>query len=329
MPMERPSNAVLISESITLSKQDITVFNTKVDMTERRHTEEVYEALDGLFDRVCLYSTLEDFLYNIHKHLDDLVFPNWMGELSRNRAALIPAICESAGIKYVGGDAYTRLICGDKNLAKALVRETALNTPDWLICRDTSDIELLPALELPCVVKPNQLNSSIGISQKNLVRTYRDAEVMIRYLWEEIGQPVIVETFCPGQEIAVAMIGPEEGRPEIAATERFVEGRPDFFDHNLFDVYIKKRRDIETQVRPAPHLSGGDERELSNLFRRLGKVNMIRIDCKLDEGCLSIIELSPNPLMAATSDFMGAFMMTGLSYRQVVERIVDYSIQKG
>ena len=50
------------------------------------------------------YNTLKEFIDNVRQHKHDLVFTIYGGRRSGKRMALVPAICESYGIKFVGAD---------------------------------------------------------------------------------------------------------------------------------------------------------------------------------------------------------------------------------
>lgn len=318
---------VLISEQNVLETESIDEFNSLVDATESRHTEEVVDGLKEIAEKVTHYESPKDFLGSVYDHQEDIVFPNWMGDLSRNRAALIPAICEAVGIRYVGGDSYTRLVCGDKALSKALILEAGLRTPAWALFRSEADFAALESVPLPAVVKPSLLNSSIGISQDNLVSNYHQARDVIVRLWSRIRQPVIFETFCPGKEVSVSLVGSRKGLALIEAAERYVEDSPDFFETRIFDVFLKKRRDVPSYIRPAKEMIAQQDLDgCEELFRRLEKVNMIRFDGRLKDGRLSIIELSPNPLLASTSEFVGAFLMAGYTYPGLLREIVRHAL---
>ena len=84
------------------------------------------------------------------------------GEISRNRLALVPAICESMNVKFLGADVYNRIICQDKNLCKTFAKRFNILSPNSILIYDENDISLIKSLKLPLVVKPNYEGSSIG-----------------------------------------------------------------------------------------------------------------------------------------------------------------------
>ncbi|MBK9453880.1 MAG: hypothetical protein IPN95_31700 [Bacteroidetes bacterium] len=127
---------------------------------------------------VQLYTSPPNSSPTFGKHSADLVFPYWQGIHSKNRHALNPAICEAAGLKYIGGDAFAKSICNDKHVTKLLCRDFGLDTPASFAIRDASDLHLIDELRLPLVVKPMFEGSSLGITQRNLVRDHATARAL-------------------------------------------------------------------------------------------------------------------------------------------------------
>jgi len=87
-------------------------------------------------------------------HRDDVVLSVYGGQSSRNRMALVPAICEAFGLRFIGPDAYGRIVCQDKEISKRLAREAGLASPAYLLIRDEPDVDTLQTFPLPFVVKP-------------------------------------------------------------------------------------------------------------------------------------------------------------------------------
>src|SRR5437588_10762348 len=100
-----------------------------------------------------------------------LVLPLWRGGASRNRTAIVPAICEELSIPYIGGDVFVHTVCQDKSLSKVFVRNAGFCTPGEWHLPTHSDMETFrPSLRLtaPFVVKPQYSAASIGIDEASL-----------------------------------------------------------------------------------------------------------------------------------------------------------------
>ena len=70
------------------------------------------------------------------RHKEDVVLAIYGGQRSRNRMALVPAICETFGLRFIGPDVYGRIIAQDKEISKRLASDCGLRTPAWRVVRD-------------------------------------------------------------------------------------------------------------------------------------------------------------------------------------------------
>jgi len=190
------------------------------------------------------YQSPEELGRNASSHRDDLVLSVYGGSASRNRMALIPAVCETYGLRFVGPDTYGRIIAQDKEVSKRLALDCGLRTPNWRVIRDEHPPASVHGMSYPCVVKPLLEGSSIGITQDNLVRTPADAETIGARLLKDFAQPVLIEEFVRGRETSFCAI---QGGDTVdwAYSEMVVAGDPDFFTERLFDVVEKRMAEIE------------------------------------------------------------------------------------
>src|SRR5450759_3760969 len=98
---------VIVADSIVLDADAIHVLSKDIDRTERRHVDELVAAIRPLIKDVIIYDSPAAFTEAVTLHKNDLVLPDWSGQDSWSRSGLIPAVCESYGLTYIGGDAYT------------------------------------------------------------------------------------------------------------------------------------------------------------------------------------------------------------------------------
>ena len=145
--MDTKFNVVLVADR--LYTDDI---NTEFDASDlEKISDEYYYGLYEELKKVCggtvfHYQSPKDLADNAYKHKDDIVFTIYGGEKSRNRMALVPAVCESYGLKYVGADAYARIICQDKYLSKIYCERFGLRTAPSFLLEDEQDIQLMKDL---------------------------------------------------------------------------------------------------------------------------------------------------------------------------------------
>ena len=201
---------VLIADRTYKRGEDADVDSNELEMISDEYYEDILSGLSRVCKQVTHYQSPEQLIDNIQNHKEDLVITIYGGAGSRNRMALVPAVCEAYQIKFVGADTYARIICQDKYLSKEFARRFNVNSAPGILIDKEVDTVLLKELRLPLMIKPNFEGSSIGISDKAKAHTYEDAIEGIRNLIEKYQQPVIVEEFINGKEICLCVAGGQE-----------------------------------------------------------------------------------------------------------------------
>lgn len=316
-------SVVLVADSLDESVQTTPIhLRRDLEMSDRFTLDSVNEALESLRLRVVRYSTPAELCANIGRHRSDVVLPLFGGEISRNRLALVPAICEANGVCYIGPDAYGSIICQDKEISKNLARDCGLRTPWHLVIRSPDQAERLEKAPTPFVVKPLFEGSSIGITQRNLVTNPTDGRALACELLSGLGQPVIVEGFVKGREVSYNCIE-RSGTNHWSFSEVYVVGDDDYFDHHLFDAEEKMLRRLPRTVRAIDdQLSEVDRKAMDHLLATLGHFGYCRIDGKHVDGQFEFIEITPDPWLAPTGAFAAGFTGNGWSYADVILAIV-------
>ena len=92
----------------------------------------------------------------------DIVFNIAEGFKGRNRESQVPAMLELLDIPYTGSDPATLSLALDKALAKKIVRQHGILTPDFFIM-NTGKERLPKDLAFPLIVKPVAEGSSKGV----------------------------------------------------------------------------------------------------------------------------------------------------------------------
>ena len=279
-------------------------------------------AIESLGLRVHHYTDPKALALHACQHAGDIVLSIYGGADSRNRMALVPAICEAYGLSYVGPDVYGRVICQDKELSKNLARQCGLRTPEHRIIRSPSDIEVAQMFPVPFVAKPLLEGSSIGISQQNLVRDANEGSALVLDILAEFHQPVIIEQFVPGKEVSYNCI---EARPmnHSAYSEIRVEGAEDYFDSHLFDADEKLNRRLRRSVRAIDALLSPLDRSLIDKFlQTLGRFGYCRVDGKHDKGSFVFLEVTPDAWIGPKGAFAGSFIDKGWAYQDVIASLL-------
>jgi D-alanine-D-alanine ligase len=319
-----PQTVILVSDIVDRAVEATSEDDRTLEKSDPATRDRLADALRQIVPSVILVDSPQQlFGYSVDR---TLVMTIYGGEKSRNRMALVPAVCEAMGMQFMGADAYARILCQDKHLAKIVARELGLDTPLAVLVRDEADLNLLRALTAPMVVKPNLEGSSIGITQSNLVSSSEQAAALAIKLLSSYEQPVLVEEFAPGAEVSYCISGDSSGVNFFEAVEDIHREEPHFFHSRLYTADLKHNRYHEfTHRRVTNHVSTELQAKLTRLFRLLGKIDYVRVDCRVAEGCSKLIEITPDPYLGEHGGFGEAFTTSGFTFEQGIQLLIANS----
>ena len=138
----------------------------------------------------------------------DLVFNIAEGLHGIAREAQVPAILDLYQIPYTFSDPLVLALTLHKGLTKVVVRDAGLPTPDFALVERLEDVD---RVDLPLAAvrqaggRRDRQGDHGGLEDRATGPSLRPicAELLARYR-----QPVLVETFLPGREFTVGMLGP-------------------------------------------------------------------------------------------------------------------------
>lgn len=318
---------VLVCDAVSDEDDESFVHSPDGDRPTEGSLELIRSGLERAAARVVHYRTLREFMDNIGKHRDAVVFPYWFGSVSRNRHSLLPAICEAYDVCYVGADAYTKNVCNDKMLSKSISEAAGFRTSSGFTLTCADDLRRLADCEYPRVVKPNWQGSSLGIDDDNLVRSPQGAQAIVERTARHFGWPVLCEEFIPGREISVCVMGDHDGPPIIRAMSWIMNGDRAFLDDRLFSYSLKYIADIQFES----FLMDGIIEELrgrcERLFNMLDKVEIMRIDGRMASSGFVVIELSPDLDLRPDGEAATVFAPRG-DYRGFLATLLTNSLKR-
>lgn len=239
----------------------------------------------------------------------------------------VQGVLESLGIPYSGSGVLSSGLCMDKDLSKRLLRAEGIATPEWVCLERSSWSETTvesggsrgngsPAwgLAYPLFVKPNGGGSSIG------VRRVED-EMELRFALEEAfrwDRSVVVESMVHGQEITCSVLGGEllpilgiraTGAAWFDYCAKYSVGGAE--EHP-----IVLPSEVEARVR-----------NVALACYRILKCGVYaRIDMILKDGVPYVLEVNTLPGMTATSLLPKSALAAGLSYAELLDRIIELSL---
>lgn len=230
----------------------------------------------------------------------------------------VQAAFDLMGVPYTGSGYMGSALAMDKDLTKQLARTAGIRTPAWrVISYGPGDVERLTAeLDLPCVIKPMDSGSSIGVTIVTDRAEMRQAlAVGLRF-----GGRVIAEQYIRGRELQVGVLE-GEALPAIEIIPKI----------GFYDYENKYQPDAAEEVCPAP-VTPEIEAELRDTARKvhalLGLAVYSRSDFMLDgDGKPWFLEINTLPGMTPTSLLPQEAAATGVDYPELCERILRLSLE--
>ena len=220
---------------------------------------------------------------------------------------------ELLGIPYTGSGVLASALGMDKWRTKLVWQSAGLPVPDYVLLDQDSDWKATAErLGVPLFVKPANEGSSVGITKVKtldaLPGAYRAALIHDKL--------VLAERYICGGEYTVALLG-EQALPVIK-----IEPANEFYD------YEAKYLSDETRYLCPSGLSVAKEAEMQRLAKRsfalIGGQGWGRVDFLMDEaGALYILEVNTSPGMTDHSLVPMAARQSGMSFEQLVMRILE------
>lgn len=329
VPRKDFDTIVIIADNICYSKETVGIYNREPDRAQKSNVDSLIGSMKRIFSNVVLYNDPALFLEKAPLHRNDIIFPYWHGEKSRNKQALIASICETSKMIYVGGDAYTNIVCCDKILSKDVCRLADIKTPKHVVVnKPVADIDL-SRLRYPLLIKPTYEGTSIGITQDNLIFNEDKNRIikLVNNLYENLNQPIIIEEFISGKELSVSIIGWKDNIKAWGVVERYSELDNNYFNNNIHSFEDKLHSKIK--LRDGKHLlSDYNMSKLFKLFNWLDKVEYIRIDGKLVNDTFYCFELSHDTTLNPLGSFFTPFYYEGYNHLSVLELLIDNCLER-
>ena len=247
----------------------------------------------------------------------DLTFLALHGGIGENGS--LQSFFDLCGVKHTGSPSFGCALAMDKAVSKSLLRSEGILTAEWAVARKGVPFDTA-RVPIPCVVKPNNGGSSIGViivhERAQLARAIEDG-----FAFED---ELIVEEYISGLELSAGVLGNEE----ITALP-LIEIIP---KHGFYDYQHKYQQGWTEEIVPArisPELTRKIQELAKRAFCALKLGVYARIDFLLtDEGEAYCLEANTLPGMTPTSLLPQEAAHYGLDYPSLCEAIVNLSLKR-
>lgn len=241
---------------------------------------------------------------------------------------LAPLILEHLKIPYTGGNSRAFFQSSDKVLAKRLLQSAGIATPSWFGFLE----QPLVLDNAPYIIKSVMEDGSIGIDQTSLgsdplslLQVMQDRQRLYGGRW-------FAERYIHGREFNISILADQNGPKVLPAAEiKFLNFAADQF--HIVDYAAKWASDSK-EYHNTPRSFAFEEAE-QPLLAKLQELSLAcwqlfemsgyaRVDFRVDEQNQPwVLEVNVNPSLAEDAGFIAASSEAGLSYEDIIEKILQ------
>lgn len=232
----------------------------------------------------------------------------------------IQSLLELKGIKYTGSGVLGSSLSMDKARSKVMFTHFGVSTPKWIEVTKGNDLELIKnmieeKLKFPCIVKPNDQGSTIGLTKCTNKLELEEA-LKLSFQFSKVA---LVEEFIVGREITVAIIN-DKVLPllEIIPTHEIYDYECKYTDGMCeYIVPVKLDMKIEEELK----------RQAKIAFESIGCEDYGRVDFRLTEdGKPYCFEINTLPGMTTHSLVPKMAKADGIEFNELVDMIIKSAL---
>lgn len=257
----------------------------------------------------------------------DVIFPALHGKNGED--GTIQGLFQLSGIPYVGCDTESSAICMDKAVTHSLLSSADIEQAHYLwfyadrfdAAPDTIKNKIQARLDFPVFVKPSNAGSSVGVSK---VERFEDLDQAIRKAARE-DKKVVVEEGITGQEVEVAVLGNRDCDASIVGE---IGASAQFYDYD--DKYINGTSQLYIPARIPEEASEKIRQTAVRAYRLLGCSGLARVDFFVTAGDNRVIlnEINTLPGFTSISMYPKLWMAMGLSYGELLDKLIELALQR-
>jgi D-alanine-D-alanine ligase len=257
----------------------------------------------------------------------DVVFPALHGPYGED--GTVQGLLECLDLPYVGAGVFASALCMDKVAFKDLIAHAGLPQVDYravsqaaFASEPTAELHSLAELGLPVFVKPARLGSSVGIG-----RVGRADELPVALKAAFAHDPLaLVEAASTGLEIECSVMGNEDPVASQPGEILLAAGESGWYDYDA--KYTPGAMELIVPARIPGHVRERVRELAITTFKLTGCRGLARVDFFVSGEEVLVNELNTMPGFTQTSVFASLFAASGMSYPEVLDRLIALAVER-
>jgi D-alanine-D-alanine ligase len=234
----------------------------------------------------------------------------------------IQSLLELRGIKYTGSKVLASALAMDKIMSKILFQHYNVTTPKWITIENHENDyaslsqKIKSYLGFPCVVKPNDQGSTVGVTICKTEDQLPDALKLAK----SYSSRNLIEEFIDGHEVTCAVLE-NQALPVLEIKPK----------HNVYDYeckYTGGMSEYEVPAKIPDDVAKKIQEEALTAHTSLGCEVYSRSDFRLSNEMIPYcLEVNTLPGMTSTSLVPKMAKAVGISFEELIERIIRLSLK--
>jgi len=258
----------------------------------------------------------------------DLVFIALHGKFGED--GLIQAVLDLLEIPYTGSGVLASALAMDKVLTFDFLQKHGIQVADYFVLHDKYTLDevkehISKRLDYPCIIKPSQSGSSIGIS---VVASDEKLDKALALAFQE-DDTVIVQKFVKGRELTCAVMGnAHQTELEALPVAEIITPDGSFFDYN--NKYFSEETQ-KNEIAPAdvdPNVAEKVQILSKKIHLVVGCRGLTRTDFILSkEDQLYFLEINTIPGQSEASLCPKEALAAGMNFEEFILKQVDLAVK--
>tara|TARA_Y100000310_G_scaffold251715_1_gene258293 strand:- start:12864 stop:13940 length:1077 start_codon:yes stop_codon:yes gene_type:complete len=241
----------------------------------------------------------------------------------------VAAMLELLELPYTGSGPLTLATCINKARVKEILMHHQIPTPRYQVFYSKNK-KLDENMKFPLLIKPSQMDNSIGINQDAVVNNEIDLRKKVDKVIRTYNQPALVEEYIEGRDLDVGILGNGRNLVNLPIAEieyqGFSSNQRKIFSYEakwLKDSEIYNKIDYKYPTNIPKYLELKIKKIAADVYNVLGCRDYGRVDIRLSEDNIPyVLEMNPNPGISIDCSTPKVAKLLGLEYHEMIYKIL-------